>query len=126
MKKRGFGIGRWNGFGGKIEGVETPEENLKREFVEEVGLTLQKVTPRGQIYFHYNHIGDVYVVHIFEINEYSGEIIESEEMKPQWHSLNEIPYDQMWLDDKYWLPEFIAGQEINKNFNFFSFEKLVI
>lgn len=23
LKKRGFGVGKWNGFGGKIEAVET-------------------------------------------------------------------------------------------------------
>ena len=30
MKKRGFGVGRWNGFGGKVDGGETVEEAAKR------------------------------------------------------------------------------------------------
>lgn len=30
MKKRGFGVGRWNGFGGKVEPNETIEEAAKR------------------------------------------------------------------------------------------------
>lgn len=30
MKKRGFGMGKWNGFGGKIEGDETTEEGARR------------------------------------------------------------------------------------------------
>lgn len=30
MKKRGFGVGKWNGFGGKIEENETTEEGAKR------------------------------------------------------------------------------------------------
>lgn len=35
MKKRSFGVGRWNGFGGKIEGKETIEEGAMRETTEE-------------------------------------------------------------------------------------------
>ena len=37
MKKRGFGKGRWNGFGGKVKEGETIEEATKRETLEEAG-----------------------------------------------------------------------------------------
>ena len=30
MKKRGFGVGRWNGFGGKVEKQETILDGAKR------------------------------------------------------------------------------------------------
>ena len=30
MKKRGFGVGRWNGFGGKVHSNETVLEAAKR------------------------------------------------------------------------------------------------
>ena len=30
MKKRGFGVGRWNGFGGKVDADETILEAAKR------------------------------------------------------------------------------------------------
>lgn len=30
MKKRGFGVGKWNGFGGKVQLGETIEEAAKR------------------------------------------------------------------------------------------------
>ncbi len=30
MKKRGFGEGRWNGFGGKVEKGETIEQGARR------------------------------------------------------------------------------------------------
>lgn len=30
FKKRGFGVGRWNGFGGKVEKQESIEEAAKR------------------------------------------------------------------------------------------------
>lgn len=30
MKKRGFGVGRWNGFGGKVQAGETIEDAARR------------------------------------------------------------------------------------------------
>ena len=38
MKKRGFGIGKWNGFGGKVKDGETIRECAMRETQEECGL----------------------------------------------------------------------------------------
>ena len=40
MKKRGFGSGKYNGIGGKIEKGEIPDEAMIRETKEEI-----KVTP---------------------------------------------------------------------------------
>lgn len=34
MKKRGFGVGKWNGFGGKIQNGETMLECAKRHEVK--------------------------------------------------------------------------------------------
>lgn len=39
MKKRGFGVGKWNGFGGKISSQETILEAAQRELKEEAGIT---------------------------------------------------------------------------------------
>ena len=38
MEKRGFGKGRWNGFGGKLLEEETVEEAACREINEEIGI----------------------------------------------------------------------------------------
>lgn len=37
MKKRGFGVGKWNGFGGKVEAGETIPDAAAREVREECG-----------------------------------------------------------------------------------------
>jgi 8-oxo-dGTP pyrophosphatase MutT (NUDIX family) len=39
MKKRGFGNGKYNGFGGKVENGETIQQAAIRETIEESGLT---------------------------------------------------------------------------------------
>ena len=51
MKKRGFGEGKYNGVGGKIESVETPEEAMIRETEEEILVTPTKYEKVGIIEF---------------------------------------------------------------------------
>ena len=38
MKKRGFGMGKWNGFGGKVELNETIYNAAERELKEECNI----------------------------------------------------------------------------------------
>ena len=53
MKKRGFGVDKWNGFGGKRQGQETMAECASRELEEESGLKVaaSKLDLRGFIQF---------------------------------------------------------------------------
>jgi hypothetical protein len=40
-------------------------------------------------------------------------------MKPEWFDLNTIPYENMWDDDKIWMPRIIDGEEyVEYNFWF--------
>lgn len=110
MKKRGWGEGRWNGFGGKVEENETVEESAKREMLEESGITIHTLEERGEIEFTYLDTGKIMEVHIFKVLDYEGEFKESEEMKPQWFNVNEIPFDTMWPDDAIWMPLFLADK----------------
>ncbi|MBU2219211.1 hypothetical protein KKG15_01845, partial [Patescibacteria group bacterium] len=57
-------------------------------------------------------------VHIFHITEYEGEPIESEEMKPEWFHIDEIPFMEMWPDDKYWFPLFLKDRKFIGRFLF--------
>ncbi|CAM9897292.1 unnamed protein product, partial [Ectocarpus fasciculatus] len=52
MKKRGFGEGKWNGFGGKVESGESVDEAAKRELMEEAGVTARELSLRGRLVFH--------------------------------------------------------------------------
>ena len=51
MKKRGWGKGRWNGYGGKIHKEELVEEALKREVLEEAGVEPVSPQKMGEILF---------------------------------------------------------------------------
>src|SRR3989344_8511009 len=118
MKKRGFGTGRWNGFGGKLQEGESVEEAALRELEEEVGLIPHDIKKRGTVTFVYNDDQMAMEVHIFSITSFDGEPQESDEMLPKWFAHNEIPFDQMWPDDRYWLPLFLAGKNFKGEFIF--------
>ncbi|NWZ45588.1 8ODP triphosphatase, partial [Pycnonotus jocosus] len=104
MKKRGFGAGLWNGFGGKVQPGESIEEAARRELLEESGLTVDTLQKMGQITFEFVGNSELMDVHIFRADHFRGEPTESEEMRPQWFRLDEVPFHRMWPDDSYWFP----------------------
>lgn len=118
MKKRGWGENRWNGFGGKVEESESIEESAKREILEESGLKAKNIEERGVIEFTYLDTGKIIEVHIFNILDYEGEPKESEEMKPQWFEIIDIPFDKTWPDDIYWMPLFLSEKKFKGEFIF--------
>ncbi|XP_076169489.1 uncharacterized protein LOC143147783 isoform X2 [Ptiloglossa arizonensis] len=78
LKKRGFGIGKWNGFGGKVEAGETILQGAIREVKEECGLSAKDLTRIGLLEFEFEGSEVLFEVHVFETYNFSGEIIESE------------------------------------------------
>ncbi|KAM8798476.1 oxidized purine nucleoside triphosphate hydrolase [Eudromia elegans] len=104
MKKRGFGAGLWNGFGGKVQPGESVEEAARRELLEESGLTVDTLQKMGQITFEFVGNSELMEVHIFRADDFHGEPTESDEMRPQWFQLDEVPFNHMWADDAYWFP----------------------
>lgn len=118
MKKRGFGQGRWNGFGGKVLTGESIEEAAERETEEEAGIKPKEIKKRGILNFEFKGNPEILEVHLFSVFDFYGQPIETEEMRPQWFTKEEIPYFKMWPDDKYWLPLFLAGKNFEGNFYF--------
>ena len=119
MKKRGFGAGRWNGFGGKLEAGETIEAGACREMLEECGVAIEQMEEVGIHEFEFAaNPGEILEVHVFRVDDFSGEPIETEEMRPQWFAFADIPYDDMWPDDRFWIPIFLAGKRFETKFLF--------
>ena len=118
MKKRGFGEGKWNGFGGKVKEGETLEEAARREIEEEVGVIPKNLEKIGIVEFEFQGDPEILEVHFFKISEFTGFPQESEEMKPKWFDIREIPFGQMWPDDKYWFPLLLKGKKFKGKFVF--------
>jgi 8-oxo-dGTP diphosphatase/2-hydroxy-dATP diphosphatase len=118
MKKRGFGVGRWNGFGGKVEEDESIEQAAIRELEEESGIKALSSEKIGILNFSFQEFPEDLEMHIFSVNNFEGDPIESEEMKPEWFFLDEIPFTQMWSSDLHWWPLFLSGKKFKGNFLF--------
>jgi len=118
MKKRGFGVGRWNGFGGKVNSDETILEAAKRELLEESGLTTNELQEAGILKFEFVGEPEILEVHVFTTNKYEGTPTESEEMRPKWFPISEVPFNDMWPDDILWFPFLLKGQKFSGYFKF--------
>ena len=121
MKKRGFGVGKWNGVGGKLKDGESIEAAAVREMEEEIGVSadLNQLENIGSLKFFFQGKPDWdQHMHIYFVRNWQGEPRESEEMKPQWYRYGELPFDSMWCDDKHWLPTVLRGNKIEGEFHF--------
>jgi 8-oxo-dGTP diphosphatase len=116
-KKRGLGAGMINGPGGKLELNESILECAVREVEEEVGLTPLDLTQRGELRFQFV---DGYAIHVyvFVARDYKGQLCETEEATPIWFNERDIPYEEMWADDKLWLPHTLSGGSVRGQFIF--------
>ena len=124
-KKRGFGAGRWTGFGGKVEAGETTEESAKRELKEESGLSAVDLQKAGELNFEFKDSGVRLKVYVFKVTDFSGEEKETEEMRPQWFFIDEIPFKEMWSDSVYWMPLFFAERMFQGRFIFADYNTLL-
>ncbi|MCX6792840.1 MAG: 8-oxo-dGTP diphosphatase [Candidatus Falkowbacteria bacterium] len=126
LKKRGFGPGKFNGYGGKINDGETIEQAAIRETREEIMVEVDKLEKRALINFSWKtNKNKAIECHVFEIISYHGEIGETEEMKPEWFDINKLPYEKMWDDDPCWMPHFLAGKKFNASFVFNDDDKVI-
>ena len=118
-KKRKFGSGKYNGFGG---GVEDSDKDIYdtaiRETEEESGIVLINPEMMGRILFHFDSDEQDHDVYFFRANQYLGIPRETDEMTTKWFNIDNIPYDNMWPDDKYWLPALLSDNMFLGNFTF--------
>ncbi len=102
-KKRGLGAGKVNGPGGRLEAGETFGQCAVREVQEELGVIPLHLTKLGQHAFQFVDGYSTYV-HVFRATDFVGTPVETDEAVPLWFTLTDLPYHDMWEDDRYWLP----------------------
>lgn len=121
VKKKWFWEWKYNGAGWKIEYGEIPLQWAKRELFEETWIDVEEEKFKKKWllhFFHENKSDWNQDVTLFVIMDYDGEIFETEEMRPEWFDVGDIPYDQMWVDDAIWLPRILAWEDVEYDFNF--------
>lgn len=116
-KKRGLGAGKINGPGGRIDPGETAEQCAVREVQEELCVTPTGVTAVGELLFQFT---EGYSLHgyVYTASGYQGTPTETDEAIPLWTPENAIPYQEMWADDRIWLPFMLQGHTFTGRFLF--------
>ena len=93
---------KWIGIGGKFEEAESPEDCMRREMLEETGLTPQKWQYRGIVTFVSDEWGTEYM-HLFKCTEFSGEIRDCDEGVLEWIGKDKLLSLPIWEGDKIFL-----------------------
>jgi 8-oxo-dGTP diphosphatase len=139
-KQRGLGAGKRVGPGGKVEAGETVREAARREVREELRIDPVGVEKRGEFDFHFRDReaergeaserasgearpasdgtvdDDSMHVHVFAAEGIEGEPEVTEEAVPEWYPTDAVPYDEIWIDDRVWLPHLVAGETVRGTF----------
>jgi 8-oxo-dGTP diphosphatase len=122
-KKRGLGAGKINGPGGRLEQGESAQDCAIRETQEELRIRPRNVQAVGELFFHAVDMPRIHC-YLFTASDYDGAPTETEEAVPRFYPIDEIPYDEMWEDNRYWLPLIISGQRVI-GYSTFANERLV-
>lgn len=129
LKARGrFGGGFWNAPGGKIERGESPEEAAIREVFEETGLAISRPEKVGSLEFYFGSgkKRPDWIAEVFTASNFSGTQMESDEGRLEWFPEDKLPLDQMWEDDRHWLPLLVRGEKFRGVFEFTSDSKKLV
>jgi 8-oxo-dGTP pyrophosphatase MutT (NUDIX family) len=121
LKKVGFGRGKYGGVGGKLDENETAAAAAARELFEETGIVAEAgdLKPGACLTFRFPHRPEwTQRVHVYRASVWWGTAREGREIVPVWFSPDEIPYERMWDDCRYWLPRVLAGEWVEATFVF--------
>jgi 8-oxo-dGTP diphosphatase len=120
-KKTGFGTGKIVGLGGHVEPGETALEATVREVAEESGIRLNPTDLReaAALTFQFPTKPEWNMqVSVFVGDRFTGEAQETDEIAPRWYPLDDLPVQDMWDDNQYWLAQVLDGPHLTAQFVF--------
>lgn len=129
MKKRGFGVDKYNGVGGKVGDGESIKKATVREAEEEVAVKISETDLEQRAVLHFSFDGNPdwnQECHVFVTKKWLGKPAETEEMRPEWFSVAKLPFEKMWVDDPLWLPKVLSGESFEADFVFDAEGKTVL
>ena len=122
-KRRGLGQGKINAPGGRLEEGETIAEAAVREVQEELCITPLQPRYVGENLFQFTD-GYSLHVHVFTSTQYEGVPQQTDEAIPLWFSTHDFPFDEMWADDRLWIPLMMQQKKFHGRYIFSGDEML--
>lgn len=121
-KKSGHGPGMWNGAGGSVRPDESPEDAARREARSELGVNVMTLNEVATLEFNQQPYVDKYSntdITVYISDEWQGEPAPTDELaEPTWFEFDDMPYEEMWSADRYWLPQALSGERVLGRFLF--------
>lgn len=114
-KKTGLGAGKVVSLGGHVEPGESAAQAAIREVAEESGLLVEPSDLRRLATVVFRFPGRPkrdQSVSVFASARAIGDARETGEVAPAWFPLEQLPFEEMWDDARYWLPQVLAEQAI--------------
>lgn len=113
------GEGKWKGLSGKLLPGERPSEGTAREAFEESGLSVSRLVRHGVIRCCFGgRENPDWIVYVFSTDSFEGDMRPSPEGVLKWFPLEEIPYGEMWEDNRHWLPLVLGGKRFKCEFQY--------
>lgn len=101
-----FHFGKFNGLGGKLESGEEVVAGMKREILEEAGISCTTLELRGTISWPgFGKNGQDWFGFLFRITSFEGEPFkENAEGELTWIEVDRVPDLNLWDGDRHFLP----------------------
>ncbi len=130
FKKTSLGKGYYNFPGGKKASTDlTMEACAARELYEEMNVRVARevLVKKGELTFQWpKQLSERdQVVHVYVTHVWSGDPVETLEMKPLWAPLANMPYENMWAADKIWVPHVLQGAHVTGRFSYNKRKELI-
>ena len=77
---------------------------------EELGVHAVGAVKRGELWFQFVDGLKMHVA-VFHATHHEREAVETEEAIPLWTPIDNIPFDEMWADDRHWLHRMLVTDE---------------
>ena len=101
-KKNDENHDKWIGVGGKFEANESPEDCMRREILEETGLTVTRYRYRGIVTF-VSVLYETEYMHLFTVSDWTGEARECDEGELAWIKKQKLFDLTLWQGDRIFL-----------------------